>query len=600
MNVNVNLAFLSLSILYIAFLNVMFLKKGHIKTFELDTFGKLITLNLIGILLEFGCIFTIKYSSSEILIEIVNRLFLLYLVTFVFLFSLYVFSISFDKANKKNNTLRMIIMLMYLFSVFLIFYLKLDIYNKNNIIYSYGPSTNVVYIISTICVILCFVSMIKNYKELKSKKYLPLFVFIIGGSVVALIQKINPALTLATSMEAYLLMIMYHTIENPDMKILEEVHRAKEISDNANEEKTMFLYNMTNEIRNITKDIDYSADDILDETSNKKVDVEVINDAAREIKGSTAKFTTMTNEILDINSIDSASIKVYNDKYNVKLIIKELVTVYSKKCNVKNIDFRPSIASDIPEYLYGDSVGLKQVLDIILDNSVKYTSSGYIEFNVNTIIKNNIARLIITVEDSGTGMKAEDIIKVFNKKNDRNEDSLNLNNNLYNAKALITLMGGTIIPSSNYGNGTTMKIVLDQKIVEEANEKYNKYESFYDEKKILLVDDNISTEKIISKLLRDTNIKLDYVSLGKEALDKIRGKEKYDLILLDEVMDPLDGVTVMKKFKDIRNFKTNVILLTRNNEYEYNEEYLKYGFSGYLLKPISKDKLFEIIDKYLK
>ena len=152
MNVNVNLAFLSLSILYIAFLNVIFLKKGHIKTFELDTFGKLITLNLIGILLEFGCIFTIKYSSSEILIEIVNRLFLLYLVTFVFLFSLYVFSISFDKANKKNNTLRMIIMLMYLFSVFLIFYLKLDIYNKNNIIYSYGPSTNVVYIISTICV----------------------------------------------------------------------------------------------------------------------------------------------------------------------------------------------------------------------------------------------------------------------------------------------------------------------------------------------------------------------------------------------------------------------------------------------------------------
>ena len=120
MNVNVNLAFLSLSILYIAFLNVMFLKKGHIKTFELDTFGKLIKLNLIGILLEFGCIFTIKYSSSEILIEIVNRLFLLYLVTFVFLFSLYVFSISFDKANKKNNTLRMIIMLMYLFSVFLI------------------------------------------------------------------------------------------------------------------------------------------------------------------------------------------------------------------------------------------------------------------------------------------------------------------------------------------------------------------------------------------------------------------------------------------------------------------------------------------------
>ena len=181
--------------------------------------------------------------------------------------------------------------------------------------------------------------MIKNYKELKSKKYLPLFIFIIGGSVVAFIQKINPALTLATSMEAYLLMIMYHTIENPDMKLLQEVHRAKEITDNANEEKTMFLYNMTNEIREITRNIDYSADDILNETGNKKIDVEVISNAAREIKGSTAKFTTMTNEILDVSSIDSASIKVYNDKYNIKLIIKELVKLYSKKCLDKNIWF---------------------------------------------------------------------------------------------------------------------------------------------------------------------------------------------------------------------------------------------------------------------
>ena len=212
MNVNVNLAFLSLSILYILFLNIIFLKRGHIKTFELDTFGRLITLNLIGIILEFCCIFTIKYSSNKILIEIVNRLFLLYLLTFVFLFSLYVFSISFNKIQKKNKKFRLIILIMYLLSVFLIFYLKLDIYNENNIIYSYGPSTNVVYLASTVCVILCFISMIKNYKELKSKKYLPLFIFIIGGSVVAFIQKINPALTLATSMEAYLLMIMYHTI----------------------------------------------------------------------------------------------------------------------------------------------------------------------------------------------------------------------------------------------------------------------------------------------------------------------------------------------------------------------------------------------------
>ena len=592
------------SLFYSVLLNIVYFARKRLVTFENKIFEKLMITNLIGVILAIGSYFTIvNIDKYPIFNVIVSKGYIVYLLTWITLFSVYIFAISIDDSkNRKKKINRIIKGFSILYVIFLIVIIIKPLYyhNAGGAVYSYGPSANVMYVVSSVYIAIWIVRLIINYKKIRDKKYLPIFAFMLLGVVVIIIQKSHPELLLMTSMETFIVFLMYHTIENPDMKILEEVHRAKEISDNANEEKTMFLYNMTNEIRNITKDIDYSADDILDETSNKKVDVEVINDAAREIKGSTAKFTTMTNEILDINSIDSASIKIYNDKYNVKLIIKELVTVYSKKCNVKNIAFRPSIASDIPEYLYGDSVGLKQVLDIILDNSVKYTSSGYIEFNVNAIIKNNIARLIITVEDSGTGMKADDIIKVFNKKNDRNEDSLNLNNNLYNAKALITLMGGTIIPSSIYGTGTTMKIVLDQKVAKEADEKLDKYEEVYDKKKILLVDDNISTEKIVSKLLKDTNIELDYVSLGKEALDKTRGKEKYDLILLDEVMDPLDGVTVMKKFKDIRNFKTNVILLTRNNEYEYNEEYLKYGFSGYLLKPISKDKLFEIIDKYLK
>ena len=592
------------SLFYSVLLNIVYFARKRLVTFENKIFEKLMITNLIGVILAIGSYFTIvNIDKYPIFNVIVSKGYIVYLLTWITLFSVYIFAISInDSKNRKKKINRIIKGFSILYVIFLIVIIIKPLYyhNAGGAVYSYGPSANVMYVVSSVYIAIWIVRLIINYKKIRDKKYLPIFAFMLLGVVVIIIQKSHPELLLMTSMETFIVFLMYHTIENPDMKILEEVHRAKEISDNANEEKTMFLYNMTNEIRNITKDIDYSADDILDETCNKEVDVEVINNAAREIKGSTAKFTTMTNEILDINSIDSASIKIYNDKYNVKLIIKELVTVYSKKCNVKNIDFRPSIASDIPEYLYGDSVGLKQVLDIILDNSVKYTSSGYIEFNVNTIIKNNIARLIITVEDSGTGMKADDIIKVFNKKNDHNEDSLNLNNNLYNAKALITLMGGTIIPSSIYGTGTTMKIVLDQKVAKEADEKLDKYEEVYDKKKILLVDDNISTEKIVSKLLKDTNIELDYVSLGKEALDKIRGKEKYDLILLDEVMDPLDGVTVMKKFKDIRNFKTNVILLTRNNEYEYNEEYLKYGFSGYLLKPISKDKLFEIIDKYLK
>lgn len=160
-------------------------------------------------------------------------------------------------------------------------------------------------------------------------------------------------------------------------------------------------------------------------------------------------------------------------------------------------------------------------------------------------------------------------------------------------------MGGTIIPSSVYGRGTTIKVVLDQKIAD-MDDALDKYESVYDKKSILLVDDNVSSGKIFTKMLKDTNIELSIVTSGKECLDKIRNKDKYDLILLDEDMEPLDGITVMRKLKEIRTFNTKTILLTKNNDYEYNDDYLEYGFDGYLLKPIDKDKLFELIDKYLK
>ena len=202
---------------------------------------------------------------------------------------------------------------------------------------------------------------------------------------------------------------MFFTIENPDMKLLEEVHKSKEISDAANEEKTMFLYNMTQEIRNTTNDINANADMILDSES-----FDEIQECAREIKGITSKFNSMTNELFDVSKIDAANIKVYNNKYNIKNILKEIVTTYDKKCNGCGVELRVNIDHDVPEILYGDSIGLKEVINIIMDNSIKYTKEGYIEFDVNTIIKNDICRLIITVEDSGMGMKSEDINKWYN------------------------------------------------------------------------------------------------------------------------------------------------------------------------------------------
>ena len=595
-----NVEFLILYALILSItLNIMYFIRKHINSNEAKIFSKILFSNLLGLMLELMCIYmSNKFSPTSLPAIIFTRAYLIYLITYLLFMTLYNYVLCYttEKQKKLEHYKKLRNISYTIYAVCVVVCMALPLQTEKG--YAIGPAVNFVYLCSTICINVWFIPMIKNRKIIEHKKFVPLYIFILLIIIVAIIQRIYPQATLITIVEFLIVFIMYHTIENPDMKMLDEVHKAKVISDNANEEKTLFLYNMTNEIRAITKDIDKETDNILDETDNKKIDVEEINNSARNIKGSTAKFTTMTNEILDISSIDSASVRIYNEKYNIKRLLKELVGIYKPKAQNKNLDFRVSIASDIPEYLYGDGINLKKVLTIILDNSIKYTNNGYIEFNINTIIKGDIVRLIISVEDSGTGMKAEDINKIFTKKQGK-EDNHNLNNNLYNAKRLITLMNGTIVPSSSYGSGTTIKIILDQKY-DTIDTDINKYDNIYDKKKVLLIDDSPSSEKLFNKILSGTNIELTSVKLGKEGLEKIRNKEKYDLILLDEELEPQNGHIIMRKLLEIRNFNTKVILLTKDNKYDYDDSYLQEGFTDYIIKSSDKEEMLNKINKYLK
>ena len=582
------------SFFYSLMLTIIYFRRKRIKTIETKLYSSLVITNILNVSFAVLCYFTILYKDKLLFInDFVSKTLLLLFITWELFFTGYTIIITrkniknnYDKEIKKATPL---LTVLYLIISITIYSLPLYYHNENKIVYSYGPSANFIYVLTALLILAWIMLIIKNYKILKNKKCIPVILFIFLTLIVVVVQKKNPGLLLITAAETFITIIMYFTIENPDVKMLDEVHKAKVISDNANEEKTLFLYNITNEIRGITKDINKEADNILEETSNKKANVEVISDSAREIKGSTARFTSMTNEVLDISSIDSASVRIYNEKYNLKLLLKELVQIYKTKSEKKNLDFRVVIASDIPEYLYGDSINLKKALTIILDNSVKYTSSGYIELNVNTIIKNNIARLVISIEDSGIGMKAEDIDKMFAKKQ-ISEDMHNLNSNLYNAKRLITLMNGTIVPTSNYGSGTIMKIILDQAYETEVQE-LNKYNSIYEKKKILLMDHNATSEKIFTKVLSGTNIELERVENGKQGLDKVRNKEKYDLIIIEENLEPQNAHIIMQKLLEIRSFSTKVILLTKENKYEYDEEYLQEGFIDYIIKNSKKEEI---------
>ena len=584
------------ALVYIILLMFIYFSKRRYKSKENKIYSILIITSFIGVLLELGCRLTIPLLNEiPKTTFLITKLYLVYLLTWVTLLSLYTFIIVNNPQSKFKHT-KISIIITYIINIIIIFYLPINYYNDGELIYTYGLSVYWVYIVSFVYIIISIINILLSKTNLKDKKLIPIIAFIIIGTITTIIQLINPGMLLATSMETFVTVLMYFTIENPDMKMLEEVNKAKKISDNANQEKSMFLFNMTKEIRNISRNIDDHADNILSEVSKEETNIENIGDNAREIKYDISKFNTMTNDILDISNIDASNIKIYNTKFNIKLIIKGLVSIYKEKCQEKGLEFRTDIASDIPEYLYGDSINLKKVMITLLDNAIKYTNNGYVELSVNFVKKLDICRLIISIEDSGIGIKTEELDTIFYKKKEEINRN-NLKNNLYTAKKIITMMEGTIIANSDYNKGTTMKIVLDAKIVPT---KENVYIKEYDNKKILLVDDSETCEKIIKKILRGSNITIERTEYGKYCLDKIRSKEKYDLILIKDELKPLDGYTIMTKLQEIRNFNIPCILLTKNTNVEYDDSYQKYGFKDYIIKSNDKNKILNTLDKYLK
>ena len=584
------------ALVYIILLMFIYFSKRRYKSKENKIYSILIITSFIGVLLELGCRLTIPLLNEiPKTTFLITKLYLVYLLTWVTLLSLYTFIIVKNPQSKFKYT-KILIIMTYIINIIIIFYLPINYYNDGELMYTYGLSVYWVYILSFIYIMISIIKILLSKTNLKDKKLIPIIAFIIIGTITTIIQLINPGMLLATSMETFVTVLMYFTIENPDMKMLEEVNKAKKISDNANQEKSMFLFNMTKEIRNISRNIDDHADNILSEVSKEETNIENIGDNAREIKYDISKFNTITNDILDVSNIDASNIKIYNTKFNIKLIIKGLVSIYKEKCQEKGLEFRTDIASDIPEYLYGDSINLKKVMITLLDNAIKYTNNGYVELSVNFVKKLDICRLIISIEDSGIGIKPEELDTIFYKKKEELNRN-NLKNNLYTAKKIITMMEGTIIANSDYNKGTTMKIVLDAKIVPT---KENVYIKEYDNKKILLVDDSETCEKIIKKLLRGSNITIERTEYGKYCLDKIRSKEKYDLILIKDELKPLDGYTVMTKLQEIRNFNIPCILLTKNTKVEYDDSYQKYGFKDYIIKSNDKNKILNTLDKYLK
>ena len=400
----------------------------------------------------------------------------------------YVSIVSINNNKKLRDKLNKITLIFNVVISISFFFLKVNVINENGIIDTNGEAMNVLFFVLTLYVVLIIIlvlkTLFKNFKSSDNKKFIPLLFLAILGAVSLLIRSIAPEVLLISLVAAFADLIMFFTIENPDKKLLQEIHASKKMADEANEEKSMLIYNMMGEIKDIAKDINISSNNILDSNN-----IEENKYYAREIISSNNKLYNMSDKIYNIDKIELNKIKTVKTKYNIKLLLKEIVSMYKTKIEAKNIEFRINIDNNLPVSLYGDSINLKKALSTIIDSSYNNTKEGFIELSVNTIIKHDVCRLIIKIEDSSIGIKAEEI------------EELNTEGNIYNAKKLIAALGGTLLLTSRYNEGTIVTIILDQKINITNKKEKKDYTKYLDNKKILLVDDNESSLKLINKIL---------------------------------------------------------------------------------------------------
>lgn len=609
---NSSIFFQICSLFYISLLLIIYFSKKRLGTVENKIYIILAVTNLIGLILDISSVYTISNMSQyPILNKFVSKAYLVYLLSWMFLFTIYVFIISTNKKIDKNKTelhlsdyKNKVYPATILYFIFLILTIILPLYYKDNgnVIYSYGPSTNLLYFVSGLCIFTWLICLLLNFKQIKQKKYVPIFAFLIIGTLVTIIQGAHPEYLLMTSMETFITFLMYFTIENPDMKLINELNIAKDQAIKANNAKSEFLSSMSHEIRTPLNAIVGFSQALSEEDINDNA-----KDEVKDIMMASNSLLELVNGILDISKIESGNIEIVNTEYQFKNIYDELVILAKARMGDKPLDFRCHYDEDIPSVLYGDYTRIKQIILNILTNAVKYTREGYIDFSVSSVRKDDICRLIISVEDSGIGIKQENIPKLFTK-----FERLDLEKNitiegtglgLAITKKLVELMNGTIVVQSIYGKGSKFTIAIDQRVVHkevvvEKSEEKKVSEVHAEGRKVLIVDDNKINLKVASRLLENYKLDITTVESGALCIDKVNSNT-YDLILMDDMMPNMSGVETLHKLKEIDGFATPVVALTANAVTGMKEKYLNDGFDDYLAKPINRDELNNIVAKYL-
>ena len=394
---------------------------------------------------------------------------------------------------------------------------------------------------------------------------------------------------------------------------VKEADAAKQEAMSANEAKGKFLAHMSHEIRTPINAV-LGMDEMILRESNEQQ----IKEYAMDIYLAVQTLLSLINDILDFSKIDSGKMEIVPVEYDMSSLIYDLFNMISQRAKDKNLQLEVEVDPMTPSKLYGDDVRIRQVLTNILTNAVKYTQEGTVWLRVQSRRLDSKVILKFEVEDTGIGIKEEDLPKLsaeFERiEEDRNRNIEGSGLGMSITIQLLILLGSKLQVESSYGKGSKFYFELEQKIVNDTpigdfesrvhkiTEDYHYQAKFCaPDAKILVVDDNAVNRKVLRNLLKETQIQIAEAEGGMACFELVQ-KNHYDLILLDHMMPEMDGIETLHRIRKLSDFPckdTPIVVLTANAVSGAKEAYLAEGFDDFLSKPIIPEKLESLIKQLL-
>ena len=587
----------SISLIYLLLIMLVFFSKKRVNNFDNKIYSAILFVSMFGITLDIIQYTIIKMSVSSLIITLVCKIFLIYILSWTCLFTTYILSLS--KSDKMGKHLNIIKYAILAVGTICILILPIEYYHSGSDIYTTGSATMVVYVGVGLNILIMLISCIRNLKNNRGaiNRYIPLMLFLFLGTMVTIIQYVNPAMLLTSPCEVFVTILTFFFIENPDIKILNEMYKNKELMEQGYEDKYNFLFEMTQEARNPLVNINNlsSALRLEDDPNKVKDGLLTLNNMVRQLDFS-------INNILNISSLDVSKIKVVNNKYELDKLCRDL-EVRIKQEKRDTVNFNLTMPQQIP-ILFGDYMKIRQILYSLLVNACKNTENGSINMKVNLIEKYDVARLIFNISDTGKGMPIEKINEILSATGSLDQQEIdNLEKKEFNVKMcqkVVKIMGGNLMIKSNIGEGTEVILTIDQRVYHEKdNSILTQYENaIANYRKVLIVSQNKDKLGIIKKKLTDNHITYSSLYSGADAIDRIKSGKKFDFILVDDEMKEMSGFMTFKGMQEVNGFKTPVIIMLGEDKENIKDHYLDDGFSDYILLENIESELDRIIEKY--